>query len=66
MLEHGVEVNWMGANGNRATKLLGNLIAGTSTETLAKFLGPAEHGEWNHNLYFDDTTILVYGLTSSL
>ncbi|KAK0221152.1 hypothetical protein EDD85DRAFT_983383 [Armillaria nabsnona] len=61
MLEHGVEVNWIGANGNRATEILGNLIAGTSTETFAKFLGPAERGEWNDNLYFDDTTIPVYG-----
>ncbi|KAK0446961.1 protein serine/threonine phosphatase 2C [Desarmillaria tabescens] len=65
-LEHGVEVNWMGENGNRATELLGNLMAGTSTETFAKFLGPAERGEWDEKLYFDDTTILVYGLTSTL
>ncbi|PBK90489.1 hypothetical protein ARMGADRAFT_1082741 [Armillaria gallica] len=66
MLEHGVKVNWMGANGNRVTESLGNLIAGTSMETFAKFLGPAEHGEWDDNLYFNDTTILVYGLTSYL
>ncbi|KAK0209515.1 hypothetical protein IW262DRAFT_1443026 [Armillaria fumosa] len=62
-LEHSVEVNWAGGNGNRATELLGNLMAGTSTETFAKFLVPAEHGKWDDKLYFDDTTILLYDLT---
>ncbi|KAK0196268.1 protein serine/threonine phosphatase 2C [Armillaria mellea] len=64
-LGHDVEVNWMGLNGNRATELLGNLMAGTSAEIFAKFLGPAERGEWDEKLYFDDTTILVYDLTST-
>ncbi|KAK0433247.1 phosphatase 2C-like domain-containing protein [Armillaria borealis] len=64
-LEYDVEVNWMGANSNRATELLGNLMAGTSTETFANFLGPAECGEWDEKLYFDDTMILVYDLTST-
>ncbi|KAG7439670.1 uncharacterized protein BT62DRAFT_694187 [Guyanagaster necrorhizus] len=45
-LEHGVEVDWTGPNRNRATELLGNLMAGTSTEAFAKFLGPTERGEW--------------------
>ncbi|KAK0479425.1 protein serine/threonine phosphatase 2C [Armillaria luteobubalina] len=62
-LEHSVEINWAGENGNRATELLGNLMAGTSTETFAKFLGPVEYGKWDEKLYFDDTTILVYDLT---
>ncbi|KAK0468887.1 phosphatase 2C-like domain-containing protein [Armillaria novae-zelandiae] len=63
MLEHGVEVSWAGENGNRATELLRNLMAGTSTEAFAKFLGPAEHGKWDEKLGFDDTRILVYDLT---
>ncbi|KAK0481147.1 hypothetical protein EDD18DRAFT_1363249 [Armillaria luteobubalina] len=62
-LEHSVKINWAGENRNRATELLGNLMAGTSMETFAKFLGPVEYGKWDEKLYFDDTTILVYDLT---
>ncbi|PBK90488.1 hypothetical protein ARMGADRAFT_1054450 [Armillaria gallica] len=64
---HDVEVNWMGSseNRNRATEFLGNLMAGTSKETFASFLGPAERGEWDNSLCFDDTTILLYDLQAS-
>ncbi|KAK0209516.1 protein serine/threonine phosphatase 2C [Armillaria fumosa] len=67
-LGHDVEVNWMGSseNRNRATELLGNLMAGTSKETFASFLGPAERGEWDDSLCFDDTTILLYELQEFL
>ncbi|SJL13971.1 uncharacterized protein ARMOST_17423 [Armillaria ostoyae] len=33
--------------------------------TFAQFLGLTERGEWDEKLYFDDTTILVYDLTST-
>ncbi|KAK0479426.1 protein serine/threonine phosphatase 2C [Armillaria luteobubalina] len=66
-LKHDAEVDWMGSseNRNRATELLGNLMAGTSKETFASFLGPAERGEWDDSLCFDDTTILLYELQES-
>ncbi|KAK0481148.1 protein serine/threonine phosphatase 2C [Armillaria luteobubalina] len=63
-LKHDVEVDWMGSSENR-DQLLGNLMAGTSKETFASFLGPAEHGEWDDSLCFDDTTILLYELQES-
>ncbi|KAG7439669.1 protein serine/threonine phosphatase 2C [Guyanagaster necrorhizus] len=66
-LGHDAEANWMGSSEkrNRATELLGNLMAGTSKETFASFLGPAERGEWDDSWYFDDTTILLYDLQES-
>ncbi|KAG7439651.1 uncharacterized protein BT62DRAFT_1055213 [Guyanagaster necrorhizus] len=55
-LNHSVEVSWIGSDGNWAVELLGNLVAGTSVELFAKFLGPAEHGQR------DDMMILQYEL----
>ncbi|KAK0466550.1 protein serine/threonine phosphatase 2C [Armillaria novae-zelandiae] len=52
-LNHGAELSW---TGNRATELLGNLMAGTSAELFAKFLGPGRNDR------MPDTTILRYDL----
>ncbi|KAG7439676.1 uncharacterized protein BT62DRAFT_924571 [Guyanagaster necrorhizus] len=57
-LGHSVEVGWMGPDENQAVELLGNLVAGTSAETFAKFLGPGDHGQR------DDMMILQYELVS--
>ncbi|KAK0479435.1 phosphatase 2C-like domain-containing protein [Armillaria luteobubalina] len=52
-LNHGAELSW---TGNRATELLGNLMAGTSAELFAKFLGPGRKDR------MPDATILRYNL----
>ncbi|KAG7439660.1 protein serine/threonine phosphatase 2C [Guyanagaster necrorhizus] len=58
-LGHGVEIGWIGSDGNRAVELLGNLLAGTSVEMFARFLRPRDS---DRRLYLDDTTILRYEL----
>ncbi len=52
-LKHGAELSW---TGNQATELLGNLMAGTSAELFAKFLGSGGRDR------MPDTTILRYEL----
>ncbi|KAK0196258.1 hypothetical protein F5146DRAFT_320729 [Armillaria mellea] len=52
-LNHGAELSW---TGNRATELLGNLMAGTSAELFAKFLRSGGRDR------MPDTTILRYEL----
>lgn len=64
VLGHSFEDKWLGAGGNRATEMLGNLLAGTDPIKWAKILDTDLLTTWTENkeMYVDDTTIVLYEL----
>ncbi|KAJ7079133.1 protein serine/threonine phosphatase 2C [Mycena belliarum] len=63
VLGHHPQPRWLGENGNMATELLGNLLAGTKVQSFVDALNPLLL-EDPDKIYIDDTTLIVFPLSS--
>ncbi|KAJ7497505.1 protein serine/threonine phosphatase 2C [Mycena latifolia] len=63
VLGHSVESGWLGAGGNIATEVLGNLLAGIEVKKFVDAMDPLLLGDVD-KIYIDDVTLIVFPLRS--